>query len=261
MNDIRSLTPTICELLDVPRAPSAQPNDKVVDTWRLQRQGSTRPARGVIFCPDAIGRHVFDRFPELLSAVTSLAPMAVELRAMLPSVTPVCFASMFTGALPEAHGIRKYEKPVVQIESLFDILGSAGKSVALVAVKDSSLDRIFAGRLIDHFTEPDDPAVLVRTLALIEAGRHDLIVAYQQQYDDILHEEGVFSANAVCAVHRHIEAFERISHQMDRCWSACDHFIVFAPDHGAHDCPNGVGTHGDDCPNDMQVVHFYGVRR
>lgn len=262
MNDVCSLTPTICKLLEVPypRQTTAQVNEEVVDRWRQQRRDSERPARGVIFCPDAIGRHVFDRFPELRSNVESIAPIAVELRATYPSVTPVCFASMFTGAGPETHGIRRYEKPVVQIESLFDVLGSAGKAVALIAVKDSSLDRIFRGRPIDHFTEPDDDAVLDRTLNLIEAGRHEIVVVYQQQYDDTLHEEGVFTANAVSAIHRHIEAFSLISDCMERHWNSCDRFIVFAPDHGAHDRADGVGTHGDDCMEDMRVVHFYGVR-
>ena len=45
---------------------------------------------------------------------------------MLP-VTPVCFGTMYTGAQPAVHGIQKYEKPVIQIDTIFDALIRAGK--------------------------------------------------------------------------------------------------------------------------------------
>jgi len=36
----------------------------------------------------------------------------------MPSVTPACFASMLTGALPSSHGIMKYEKPILAVKTL-----------------------------------------------------------------------------------------------------------------------------------------------
>ena len=38
------------------------------------------------------------------------------------------------------------------------------------------------------------------------------------------------------------------------------HALVVAPDHGAHfDEALGVGSHGLDIPEDMQVSHWYGI--
>lgn len=69
----------------------------------------------------------------------------------MPSVTPVSFGTMYTGAMPEVHGIRCYSKPVIKIDSLFDSLRRSGKRVALVAVVNSSMAKIFEERDIDYY--------------------------------------------------------------------------------------------------------------
>ena len=33
---------------------------------------------------------------------------------------------------------------------------------------------------------------------------------------------------------------------------------MFCPDHGGHDS-EGRGTHGEDIPDDMEIVHFLGL--
>ena len=119
--------------------------------------------------------------------VVSASDVQVELRSMTPPKTPVCFASMFTGAPPEVHGIRKYERPVLTCDTLFDALARAGKRAAIVAVRDCSMDIIFRSRPIDYFTEDYDPQVTERALELVRDGNHDFIVAYNQEYDDTLH--------------------------------------------------------------------------
>ena len=59
--------------------------------------------------------------------------------------------------------------------------------MAIVAVADSSIDRIFRNRNIDYFSEIYDKQVTSRTIQLIKANVHDFIVAYHQEYDDALH--------------------------------------------------------------------------
>src|SRR5437867_11938376 len=66
----------------------------------------------VIYCPDAMGKHIYRAYPQAFKSLLQYAPIYEELHAVDPAVTPVCFASMFTGAPPEQHGIRKYERPV-----------------------------------------------------------------------------------------------------------------------------------------------------
>jgi predicted AlkP superfamily phosphohydrolase/phosphomutase len=72
----------------------------------------------------------------LFREVVSFAPIEISLQSVTPPKTPVCFASLFTGAAPDQHGIRKYEKPVLKCDTLFDALIRAGKRGAIVAVRD-----------------------------------------------------------------------------------------------------------------------------
>jgi hypothetical protein len=101
--------------------------------------------------------------------------------------------------------------------------------------------------------------VLSRTLELIGADRHNLIVAYQQEYDDTLHREHPESVGAMDAVRRHVDGFVSLAAVAKAAWGAHRYLIAFSPDHGAHyDPATGTGAHGDDVPEDMEVTHFFG---
>lgn len=216
----------------------------------------------LIYAPDAIGAQLWQLDEAAFAPVLEQAPLRVLLRSVVPPKTPVCFASMFTGALPEIHGIRAYARPVLTCETLFDAAVRAGKRVAIVAVTDSSIDLIFRGRDIDYFSEPDDTAVTARTLELLKTDRHDLIVVYHCEYDDTLHRETPFSPNAIQAVRNHIASFQTMAASAGKQWRDRSHAVVFAPDHGAHiDKSSGLGTHGEDIPDDMLVYHCFGLRR
>src|SRR5258706_14345046 len=56
------------------------------------------------------------------------------------------------------HGIKRYERPVLSCDTIFDALARAGKKVAIVAVRDSSIDLIFRERPIDYFSPTYDAA-------------------------------------------------------------------------------------------------------
>jgi predicted AlkP superfamily pyrophosphatase or phosphodiesterase len=186
----------------------------------------------------------------------------VRVRSVFPPKTPVCFASMFTGAPPEVHGITTYVKPVLECDTLFDALVRAGKRVAIVAVRDSSVDLMFRGRDLDYFSEPDDGLVTRRAEELIHLGKHDFMVVYHQQYDDILHRNTPDAPEALEAAGRHLRSFGDLADAVESAWASENRLIVFAPDHGAHvDPATGRGTHGEDIPDDMQVLHFYGMMR
>jgi hypothetical protein len=218
------------------------------------------PDRALVFCPDAIGEHLLGASAESFSLVRSSAPIEIRLSASLPPKTPVCFASMFTGAPPSVHGIRKYERPVLNCDTVFDSLSRAGRRTAIVAVRGSSIDLIFRGRPLDYLPQSDDRMVTSAALDLLARDSHDLIVAYQQEYDDALHETGPFAPNALEAVKRHAADFKDLSLAAAESWSARDWFVLFAPDHGAHVLPDGSGDHGEDIPEDMWVRHYWGFR-
>jgi hypothetical protein len=239
---------------------SVPPLDGVLGAKR-SAVGDAAITRCLIYAPDAMGEHLLRVDPSFFEAALRVAPIRARLRSVTPPKTPVCFASMFTGADPAAHGIRRYEKPVLRADTLFDALIRAGKKVAIVAVADCSVDIIFRERAIDYFTERYDGEVTVRACELIEADRHDLVLAYHQEYDDRLHETEPFAPRAFLAARAHIDSFVKLSAAIDEHWSSHARAILFAPDHGAHCDPvTGRGDHGEDSAEDMEVGHFYGIR-
>jgi hypothetical protein len=259
---IASVAPTLCSLCGVP-APFdsvAEALEPVLDAAR-QALGIEPVRRCLVFAPDALGEQLRLVRPDLLEAVTARAPLAVPLRSIDPPWTPVCFASMFTGAGPERHGIRRYEKPVLAIDTVFDAFARAGRRVAIVAVRDSSIDRIFRGRALDYFPQMYDPWVTEKAISLLAADRHDLVVAYHQEYDDVMHALGPAHPRALRGARNHVEAFADLAAAFDTAWARYPRALVFAPDHGAHpDAATGGGAHGTAVDADMDVTHYWAVR-
>ena len=258
--DIGAITPTICDLMAIsrPRLSQSKPIRAVVNA--CSEAGVSVVERCLIYAPDAVGRSLLNVLPAAFSEVLSAAPLAVSLRSVYPPKTPVCFASMFTGAPPEVHGIQSYERPVLGCETLFDMLAGEGKRAAIVSVKDASVDVIFRGRGIDYFSESCDDLVTERALELLEADRHEFILAYHQAYDDILHEIGPYAPEALRAAGGHVSAFLEMAAGARESWSSRAGLVVFAPDHGAHaDNDTGRGAHGFDIPEDMELMHFFGI--
>jgi hypothetical protein len=216
--------------------------------------------RGLVYCPDALGDHLWTRYPDLVAAITEHCPAREHLRSVVPSVTPVCFTSVFTGTAPDRHGITQPERPVLTCDTLFDALIRAGKRVAIVAVQGSSIDLMYRDRSMDYYSEPYDAEVLDRARQVIEANVHDVVVVYQQEYDDRLHETEPFSNACLRAFLHHVASAQQLGATAREAWASCNWAMAVAPDHGAHrDEPTGRGTHGADIPEDMDVSHFYGI--
>ena len=78
--------------------------------------------RVFMYNPDAIAQWLEEKYPQLLKEVNRWSELEIPYCSVMPSVTPVCFGTMYTGAQPEVHGIRRYEKPVITIDSIFDAM-------------------------------------------------------------------------------------------------------------------------------------------
>lgn len=151
---------------------------------------------------------------------------------------------------------------MLKCDTIFDVLVRADKRVATVAVKDSTIDRIFRERAMDYFSGEYDPDVLTQVISLLEADQHDVIVIYLQEYDDGMHATTPYDLTAMKAAKNNIDGFVEIGEAFDNYWYKYNRAIVFAPDHGAHIDPDtGKGSHGTEGRDDMDVRHFYGLRR
>lgn len=257
MYGIDSVTPTVCRLMNIdpPEGASAKPITEIIKAAKGKKIEKT-----LLYAPDAIGEWLFQRHKNEFSEVIKEAPIQVPVRSMTPSYTPVCYGSMFTGMKPGEHGITRYMKPVLTVETLFDAAEKAGKKVALVAVKDCSIDLIFRERKIDYYTEKYDPEVNQRVLDLLESHDYDLIVAYNQEYDDLMHDSTPTDPEAIEAFRRHLKAFKQLADAFNKRYQGRNRVIAFLPDHGTHvDPESGKGSHGTESPDDMEVRHFWGV--
>lgn len=254
MNTIAAVAPTLCRLL------GAEP--PALSAARPLRLPAGAAGRVLLHAADAIGRRFLARHPELERRLRPAVGAGFALRSVVPPKTPVCFATMLTGAPPERHGIRRYEKPPLAVDTAFDALARAGRRSAVVAVRGSSCAAIFRGRAADSYIEEYDPDVTARTLELMRRDEYDLILAYHQEYDDTLHRTTPDSPAALAAAGRHADAWLRFRAAADEYWRGRDRVLWFAPDHGAHlDPATGRGTHGDDIPDDMEVTHYLAFGR
>jgi len=252
MKDLRSFTPTLTQLLEI-----AAPKLATCTPFSELESYAGKIKKALIYCPDAFGVHALTHLPRLEVRIQATSTHQVALQAVFPPVTPVCFASLFTGGAPKEHGIEKYAKPVLTCDTLFDALIRARKKVALVAVADSSVDRIFRDRALDYFSMPYDPLVTMKTLELMKSGEHDVIIAYHQEYDDLLHDTSPFSELAIKALERHTETWEFLVRSCRKIWKK-EFVAAFTPDHGAHTDPKtGRGDHGEQRPEDMDLRHFF----
>ena len=215
--------------------------------------------RVVMYNPDAIAQWIYQKYPEYLRNTKNNTEKEIYLSSVMPSVTPVCFGTMYTGAQPNIHGIQKYEKPVIIIDTIFDRLIDAGKRVALITYGGCSLGKIYLERNMDyyHFDQGGIEAVNAKAMEVILRDEHDFIVIYNGNYDSVMHKSGPENAKALAELRLNDHVFGMISNLVKTHWRHHNTLVGFAMDHGCHEIDGGCGSHGLDMPEDLNIVHFY----
>lgn len=219
--------------------------------------GGQKADRIFMYNPDAIAQWVFEKYDAMFGPVLDRTELQLPLCAVMPSVTPVCFGTMYTGAQPAVHGIRKYEKPVIQIDSIFDAMLRAGKKCAIVASGTCSLSKIFLERDMDYYiskTLEDANACAAR---LIMEDKHDLIICYNGNYDAVMHKTGPESKESLAELKCNVRAFGELNSLIRTQWKGHRTLMGFAMDHGCHEIDDNCGSHGLDMPEDLNIVHLY----
>lgn len=218
--------------------------------------------RVVIYNPDAVAQWLVRKHGAMFKSVFEHAPIELPMTTMMPSVTPVCFGTMYTGARPEVHGIQVYAKPVIKIDTLFDSLLRAGKRPVIVATEGSSMSRIFLERKMDYFIFADAHAALKKAQELIEQDQHDFIVVYNGDYDSAMHRTGTESKASLEALRFQVEGFDALAKCIKKHWTKHNTLLAFSTDHGVHDAEGSKGTigkHGTKLPEDINILHCLGV--
>ncbi|MDR2515026.1 MAG: alkaline phosphatase family protein [Christensenellaceae bacterium] len=213
--------------------------------------------RAFLYNPDAIALWLFQKYTALFEEALLRSRLQLPLRSVMPSVTPVCFASMYTGAQPAVHGIQAYEKPVLKIDTLFDALLRAGKKPAIVSTTGDSVSMIFLEREMDYFIFDTPEECNEKALTLIERDEHDAIILYNADFDATMHRYSPESPEALQKLRLNSEVFAAMHERIGRCWQKHRTFIGYCPDHGCHAIDGGLGSHGLEVDTDMDIIHLY----
>ena len=257
---ITSLRATVQQLNLSGTTSSIDGANSVVCALAEKRLGNKKVDRVVIYNPDAVALWLYQKYTQLFSEAALASDLALPMRSVMPSVTPVCFASMYSGVLPTEHGIQKYEKPVLKVATLFDDMIAAGKRAAIVSTAGDSISKIFLEREMDYFIYDSVAQVNEKALSLIEEDQYDLIVVYNGNYDGTMHKCGTESPQALEALRQNVCFYAELVDKIRACWPTHRVLYGFCPDHGCHEIDAECGSHGLDMPEDMNVIHFYGIK-
>ena len=254
-----TLCAALCKVMGIDPPAEAQAANETLTAYVEKALGGACADRIFMYNPDAIAEWIYRKYASLCDIAKERTELELPLCTVMPSVTPVCFGTMYTGAQPAVHGIRKYEKPVITIDTIFDALLRAGKKPVILSTEKASLSKIFLSREMDYFIYETIEEVNAKASELILAGAHDFIVVYNGNYDSAMHRYGTESPEALAELRANVRAFGTFNALIRAHWGKHNTLVGFAMDHGCHDIDGGCGSHGLDMPEDLNIIHFYGV--
>lgn len=248
-HDMRCVAPTVCRVLGLrpPGQAETGPLEEVVGTMRNQR-------RLVVVVIDAFGASTWSATRAETPTFNAIARRhLLHLKSVMPTITPVNFATMLTGASPESHGIRDRTEEL-KLETVFDIMRDEGRSSATAARALSSL-----GILISPFTERPgiaesnlDEEVCSIAVDRLREGV-DLLWVQLLDVDDAGHMYGPLSPQGVAAAGRDDGLLRRIAAEACRG----GYGLMVLADHGQHTVMRDDGTqggwHGTEAEEDVSV--------
>ena len=252
---------TICSALayamgiDAPK--TAQEKNPDLSGYVDSALGGEKADRIFMYNPDAIAQWVYEKYAHLMDEAFDYTDIKVPLCSVMPSVTPVCFATMYSGTQPQVHGIKRYEKPVLTVDTLFDALIRAGKKCAIIAESGSSMAHIFNEREMDYYIYDTIEEVNATASQIIIEDKYDFVAVYNGNYDALMHRWGPESVNSLAELRANSCAFGEFTMLIRKYWKHHNTLVGFAMDHGCHEIDGGCGSHGLDMEEDLNIVHLY----
>lgn len=248
---------SLCDIMGVDAPLQSAPACATMTEYADRVFEGKKADRIFMYNPDAIGQWIYEKYPQLFTEATALTDIAVPLLSPMPSVTPVCFGTMYSGLQPEQHGIQKYEKPTLKAETVFDAMIAAGKKVAIVAYLTCTISLIFREREMDYFTFKTLPEVHAKVAELIVNDEYDMIVVHGWNYDSVMHKKGPESVEALSEARINSSIYATFDALVRKHWKQHNVFMGFAMDHGCHEIDGDCGSHGLDMPEDRNITHLY----
>lgn len=248
---------TVTELMGFDAPEAADCANPMVINAANKFFGGEKVERALLYNPDAIGLWLYIKYTEMFTDTVSRSSMALPVKCVMPSVTPVCFASMYTGIVPEKHGIMKYVKPVLTVETLFDSAIAAGKKPIIISTEGDSISKIFLERNMDYIICDTPDECNMHAERIMREDKHDIVVVYNGNYDGTMHRWGPEHEESLAALTHNVNAYAHLRDVAEEAWTGHRRICAFLPDHGCHEIDGGCGGHGLDMAEDMNIIHFY----
>ncbi len=245
------IAPTVSAILWIP-AP-AQAKGAPIPEICAGLAGSNRIA---ILAPDALGMFAWNLWKNEMPCLTALhARNSLVLHSVMPSITPVNFATMISGTDQSGHGIRTFNDNFL-CETLFDVVRkSGGKSagVGLHGYTGSQLLGRFADICGDAGNASDDD-IADTVVSIADKDQPKFLIAQLGKVDDVFHKYGPSSPEVVPMLKETDARLKRLVEHL----KPLGYGIIILADHGQHDAINPApgehkGLHGTDAPEDCLV--------
>jgi hypothetical protein len=127
----------------------------------------------------------------------------MQLRSVRPPVTPVCFATIATGARPETHGVQRRED-LFRAQTIFEVARERGRTSGVAGGATASATRVLGRwsdvtRRVGSDGEERDDLILAAGLRIIEEDRPDLFFTQFVGVDSASHRYGPFGSEAAAS--------------------------------------------------------------
>jgi len=245
------VAPTVSAALGLPAPADAKGSP--IPEIAVELSGVERIA---VLAPDAFGWYAWTLWQSEMPYLVSLhARNSLILRSVLPSITPVNFATMVTGTDLEGHGVRTYDHDF-QVETLFAVVRAAGGRSAAVGLEGYTGSKLLARYSdIDGTTDPgSDDEIADAVIRIAEAQRPAYIIAQLGRVDDVFHQFGPSSSEVVPMLRATDARLQRLVEHL----KPLGYGVIILADHGQHDIVDDPtttlkGSHGSDSDQDCQV--------
>lgn len=256
-NRITQTAATVATLMGFAMQEQADTANETVLAEARNRLGTQKLTRALLYNPDAVALWLYNKYPEYFTAVERNADLTLPVYTVMPSVTPVCFASMYTGLQPKDHGIQAYVKPVLQVQTLFDAALANGLKPIIISTAGDSISKIFLERDMEYIICQTPDECNERALEVIEKDEHNIIVVYNGNYDAKMHRTGPEAPEALEQLRHNERSYEMLAQAAKKAWAGKPAMSAYLPDHGCHEIDGNLGSHGLEMDEDMNIVHFY----
>lgn len=258
-DSLDSVCGALCYALGIaPPLRSALPNDSLC-RYIDESLAGQKVSRVFMYNPDAVAEWLYHKLPHIFKEAKEHSDIEIPLCSVMPSVTPVCFGTLYTGAQPDIHGIKSYTKPVITIDTFFDALIRSSKKAAIISTSGDSMSKIFLERDMDYFIYDTIEQVNAKACELIIDDSYDFIAVYNGNYDSYMHKFAPLGSEALGELRCNVRTYGMFCELIAEHWKAHDTLVGFAMDHGCHEIDGGCGSHGLDMEEDLNIIHLYKV--